>query len=234
MISKGITINGKHSYRDFGLIMTACEIASPTPNIHLVYIPGRKTPLDLTESLYGDITYENRQIVFEFDHQDSIYSYQTTLSLLNNFFHGQKVKVIIDSDPEWYWEGRMTVSGRKDKKGIGSFTLTMNAEPYKYGLSSPMGEWLWDSFNFCTGVIRNYENMIIPNDKTIKIVGSPTPVTPKIKVSAGQSVTVGEKSWELSANTWTELKGLKIGPEEYDFIFSGSGTASIDFREESL
>ncbi len=230
----GIKIDGKHT-SDFGLIMTGCEIASPEPITHMISIPGRPTELDLTESIYGRVTYKPRTLKFAFDHpQDTTAKFQGLLAYLNNLYHGRRVKVIIDSDPGWYWVGRMSVAGSKDKKGLANFVLTLAAEPYKYAVLSTLDDWLWDSFSFRTGVIRNYKNLSIPESKVITVIGSPVPVTPKIKVSKAMTLMVAGKSFSLAANAWQRLAGVKVGREPTLFAFTDTGVVSIEFREESL
>lgn len=230
----GITIDGKHT-SDFGLIMTACEIASPEPITHIVSVPGRPTDLDLTEAVYGQVTYKPRSLKFTFDHpHDSTASFQGLLAALNNLYHGRRVKVIIDSDPGWYWIGRMTISGAKDKKGIAAFVFSFSAEPYKYALLSTLDDWLWDTFSFRNGVIRNYKDLIIPESKVITVIGSPVPVTPRVKASKQMSLVVSGKTFALAANAWVTLTGIKVGREPTLFAFTDTGTVSIEIREESL
>lgn len=230
----GITIDGKHT-SDFGLIMTACEIGAPEPITHIVSVPGRRTDLDLTEAVYGEITYKPRTLKFTFDHpRDTTAGFQGLLAALSNLYHGKRVKVTIDGDPSWYWIGRMTVSGTKDKKGLATFVMTLSVEPYKYAITSSLEKWKWDPFSFETGVIRYYNNLSIPASKKITVYGSIAPVTPMVKASKTMTVTVKGKTFTLMANTWTKLPGIKLGKEPTEFSFSSTGTVSIEIREESL
>ena len=64
-----ISINeniSKHSFRDFGLVLTSQEIGLPAPKTYIVEIEGRNGSLDLSES-FGEIKYENRELKFTFD-----------------------------------------------------------------------------------------------------------------------------------------------------------------------
>ena len=60
MAELGVTINGFHTLKDWGLHWNSCLISEPVPITSYVDIPGRKTKLDATESLFGQVTYENR------------------------------------------------------------------------------------------------------------------------------------------------------------------------------
>lgn len=230
----GITIDGKHT-SDFGLIMTACEIGSPEPITHIVSVPGRRTDLDLTEAVYGEITYKPRFLKFTFDHpKDTPASFQGLLAALSNLYHGKRVKVTIDGDPSWYWIGRMAVSGAKDKKGLATFVMALSAEPYKYAITSSLEKWKWDPFSFENGVIRYYNDLAIPESKKITVYGSIIHVTPRVKASKTMTVTVKGKTYTLMANAWTDLSGIRLGKEPAELTFSSTGTVSIEIREESL
>lgn len=234
-MSKGIKIGDKHTFEDWGLSLMKIEVQEPETITHIIEIPGRRTALDLTEAVYGEATYRTRALKFHFVIDKNNYSGWATLdSAIKNYCHGKRMKVVLDTDPGWYWIGRISVSSSKEMLWLTNFEITVDAEPYKYSLESTIDDWLWDPFNFVDGVIRNYNNITIPNNKTIRIIGSPVPVTPKVKASQSQTVTINGKSWSLTANTWKELTGLRIGREYYDFVFSGTGTVSIEFREESL
>lgn len=234
-MSKGIKIGDKHTFDDWGLSLMKIEISEPETITHIIEIPGRRTALDLTEAVYGETTYRTRMLKFSFIIDRNNFTGWASLdSIIKNYCHGKRMRVILDTDPGWYWIGRVSVSSSKEMLWLTNFEITVDAEPYKYALESPLEDWLWDSFSFVDGVIRNYKDITIPNTKTITIIGSPIPVTPKIKASQSQTVTVDGKSWNVPANTWKELTGLQIGREEYDFVFSGSDTVSIEFKEESL
>ena len=77
-----------------------------------------------------------------------------------NDLHGKSVKVIFDNDPSYYYQGRATVESDYEKGNeIARFTLTINAEPYKYSNQSTTEPWLWDPFSFVDGVMRYYNQL---------------------------------------------------------------------------
>ena len=62
----GFTINGKHSYSDYGIILqNPYQITPPIPKTHYVTVPGRSGQLDLTEALTGRVEYESRTLRLE-------------------------------------------------------------------------------------------------------------------------------------------------------------------------
>ena len=56
------TLNGKHTYRDYGLYVTNISPVSP-PEVRreVITIPGRNGEIDLTEALTGYPIYGNRE-----------------------------------------------------------------------------------------------------------------------------------------------------------------------------
>lgn len=234
-MSTGVRSGDKHTFDDWGLSLMSIEISEPETITHIIEIPGRRTPLDLTEAVYGEPTFKNRTIKMTFIQDRNRYSSWHGLdSEIRNHCHGRRMQIILDTDPAWYWIGRISVASSKDMVWLTKFEITASVEPYKYAVLSTLDDWRWDSFSFRTGVIRNYKNLSIPESKVITVIGSPVPVTPKIKVSKAMTLVVAGKSFSLAANVWRQLTGVKVGREPTLFAFTDTGIVSIEFREESL
>ena len=147
------TLNGKHTYTDYGLYVTNTNPVEP-PEVKAEYIevPGRNGQIDLTEALTGYTVYNNRQIVLELGGRKRSQEWPGFMSNFLNDLHGKPVKVIFDNDPSYYYQGRATVESDYEKGNeIARFTLTINAEPYKYSNQSTTEPWLWDPFSFVDG-----------------------------------------------------------------------------------
>ncbi len=223
------------SHDDFGLVLMKISITDPEAKTHIVEVPGRRVALDMTEYLYGRITYKPRILTLTFDHfHRGFEPWHTLCSRLLTAWHGRRLKITLDTDPYFYWIGRVSVTSEKESPLYASVVVTAEVEPYKYGTENFLTRWRWDSLSFSNGVIREYGLMQIPDSKKLTIIGSPEPVTPRVKASQAMTVTVGGKSWQLSSEQWKELTGLKLGREPTEFIFSETGIVSVDFKEESL
>ena len=100
----GVTFNGKHSLRDYGLYLsTRPIIGNPEPRLYQLEIPGRDGLLDLTKSVTGTVTYSNRTLEFEFASMKNISEQVALRNALNNDLHGKEVKVILDEDSNYYY-----------------------------------------------------------------------------------------------------------------------------------
>ena len=106
-----------------------------------------------------------------------------------------------------------------------------------YELTGTAEDWLWDPFNFETGVIREYEDIFIDGTKTVAIIGSAMPVVPVITVQSENSdgmdlVYLGEV-YHLTDGA-NRIVTMTLTEGEYQFTFIGDGYVSVEFREGSL
>lgn len=78
-------------------------------------------------------------------------------SEISEFIHGRKLRMVLEDDPEYYYEGRFWVENwTSNSDGSGSvITIGYSVEPYKMSILSSLNEWLWDPFNFYNGVIQS-------------------------------------------------------------------------------
>ena len=106
-------------------------------------------------------------------------------------------------------------------------------EPYKYDLQSSLDDWLWDSFSFADGIIREYKNIAVDGVLTIIIPGREMHAVPVIQSSAAMSVSYKGKSYALSAGS-NKIYGISLGPGENQLLFSGTGIVTIEYRGGSL
>lgn len=180
----GATINGKHTLRDYGLSISNTNIvAEPTPKTNYVDIPGSSYRLDLLEALTGRVEYNSRTLTFSLGGFMGADKWSAFYRDLLNTYQGKEVKVVLDQEPEYYYQGRATLSDFTRSQQLGTFTLTVDADAYKYDITSSDEDWLWDSFNFETGIIREYTEIAVSGSTSKFIDGSEIPVVPVFYVS---------------------------------------------------
>lgn len=64
----GVKFGSKHSYDDWGLILKSRPVISPpSPKTIYIDVPGADGIIDLTESMTGEVKFNNRTITFEFN-----------------------------------------------------------------------------------------------------------------------------------------------------------------------
>lgn len=229
------TLNGKHTYTDYGLYVTNNDPVEP-PEVKAEYIeiPGRNGQIDLTEALTGYTVYNNRQIVLELGGKKRSQDWPGFMSNFLNELHGQSVTVIFDNDPSYYYVGRATVESDYEKGNeIARFTLTINAEPYKYSNQSTTEPWLWDPFSFVDGVIRYYNQIQVNGTAQIRVIGSEMPVIPIFTASAAMQVQFDGKTYDLAAGS-NKIYDIVLMNQAYTLTFTGTGTVSINYKAGRL
>lgn len=238
----GATINGKHTWKDYRLVVSNTDVVGmPKPKTLIIDIPGSSKRLDLSEALTGRCEYESRTLIFTLGGIGPIENWAARLTAFVNEIHGRRVQVVLDQEPDYYFEGRAEVKGFDRIRALGKIELEIVCDAYKWEVVSSSADWLWDPFNFETGIIREYKNLKVNNTLVLTIPGSRIPVVPTFilsNVQAGTSspyVYVDEyrKRWNLSTGK-NRFAELSIPPEGLRLTLSGTFTLTIDMKGGSL
>ena len=102
MLNDIIFNDEKSAYDDWNIILTKAEIPLPTPKTSIVDIKGADGVIDMSETLTGDIQYNNRPIKLTFELLDDI-NYYEAISTISNYIHGQVVTFVLTNDDEYYY-----------------------------------------------------------------------------------------------------------------------------------
>lgn len=229
------TINGKHTFYDYGLYVTNTDpVDPPEVKSQYVQVPGRDGDIDMTEALTGYTIYGNRKITLTLGGKKLSTQWGTFISDFLNEIHGKQVKLVFDDNKDYYYIGRATVEADyKRGNEIASFTVTINAEPYKYSVLDSTEPWKWDSFSFVNGVIREYSKITVNGTRQYTIIGSKMPVIPIFEASADMKVTFEGKQYNLSAGR-NKIYDIILRDKEYILTFAGNGTVDIEYRDGRL
>ena len=189
-----------NTYKDFYLVPTALPVISP-PSVKTktIDIPGANGAIDLTESLTPFPVYKNRTGSLEFAVLNDRYEYynryknapHSVKSLhaiqndsawtilyadLTNKLHGRKCRLVLEDDPEWYYEGRIAINAWKTSND-GKWpivTIDYDLSPYKLSVDTSItgatetgtDRWKWNPFSFVDGVIYSSDGVSLPNGFT--------------------------------------------------------------------
>lgn len=223
-----ITIGTKNTWDDWHLIPTSRPVFNPPPvKTNLIEIPGGDGVLDLTTALAGRPLYRNRTGSIEFFVDNDFQDWTVLYSEIMIYLHGQKLRAILEDDPNFYYEGRFAVNVWKSNKERSSITIDYDVNPYKKDVLGTDEEWIWDTFNFETGVIRYYKDMPVNGTLSVTVIVDMMPVSPTITASAtGMTVTFNKETYNLTkgVNRIPEvvlIQGLNV------LVFTGVGTVTI-------
>jgi hypothetical protein len=229
----GVTIGEKHSYNDFGLILSKKEISPPVPQTKLVTVPMRDGSIDLTESLTDDVKYNDRTITLTFSVVCSITEWAGKISEIENYMHGQRMNIIFDDDPGFYYVGRIAVNKWSSKKNIGTIVVKATVEPFKYDLLSAAVDWEWDTFSFDNGIINEMGQLVVDGTTTVTLLCRKKRMFPIFTASAAMTVTYKGETYSLKAGS-QKVYDIFLCEGENVLTFTGSGTITIDYIGGSL
>jgi predicted phage tail component-like protein len=225
---KGVYFNDKHSFKDFGLVLSSKVITPPEPQLNLVQVPFRDGSIDL--QLTDDVKYKDRTINLTFSLMEGVFNLK--VSELQNYLHGERMKIIFDDDASFYYIGRVNVTTTTYEKRIGTINIQCIVEPYKYDINIG-DDWLWDSFDFESGII-NQTLINVDEEINIEIYSRRKRTVPTFTADADMLVSFNGIDKQLYAG---------IPKKIYEFIFTeglnilfiiGNGTVKIDFEGGSL
>lgn len=129
-------INGEsttyNSYEDWGLYLTEpVAVSAPEPNTYMVAVPGRNGSLDLTESMIGTVTYQDREIEFAFVCRKKRNEWNAVYQKILQAIHGKRCEITCSDDPEYTYEGRVILSKWSTEDKMAFPTLKATVRPFK-------------------------------------------------------------------------------------------------------
>lgn len=225
------------------------QFTMPKQKTNYLEVPGASYSLDLSESLTGYPVYEDREGSFEFIMENGYGQWYNRYSEIAAFLHGQTLRVFLEDDPEYFYEGRFAIdsyaAGDSRSNPRGKIVISYRVNPYKWYHQSSIEPWLWDPFNFETGVIyralfADIQITTTQQSRTFdKYIGN-IPFCPNfvVKTSGGQGATLRlvnktigfDRTQDVGEGTTRLPNFIFYGPVTLYFkAKSGSGTMSIEF-----
>jgi predicted phage tail component-like protein len=128
----GVKFGFMHSYDFLKIVLNEKEIGLPEIKTNIIEIPGADGVVDMTD-FFGETKYTNRILKFKFTISPLITQkeYIKTFHNVYNILHGTKRKIILDDEPDYYYFGRVSVGNYKCEKGIATFEMVCDCEPFK-------------------------------------------------------------------------------------------------------
>lgn len=127
-----ITFGSKNTWEDWHLVPSSRPVFSPPAlKKKTLDIPGGDGLIDLSDSLTGYSVYNNREGSFEFIVMNDYWEWQEAYSTIMDYLHGIKMTAFLEDDPDYYYEGRFTVSDWKSDKNYSLIVIDYDVAPYK-------------------------------------------------------------------------------------------------------
>lgn len=191
--SNKIIIDGTDIAERFAIFMSDnYSLGLPAPKTIKVDIPGSGT-LDLTESLFGDVAYENRTQEFVYYILAPYEDYTKVLTKVANFLHGKRFDYRLTMDDPYIYTGRFTVEQNQHTPGYylslgptdvaGTFKIKVDVDPWK------LREKKIYRLNACGGKLYHFES-------------GRKPVRPIIETEQVTTVVWKDRTIEVPAGTF--------------------------------
>lgn len=126
---RGIWFDNVHSYYDLNLVLSEVDIPPATPKTNFVDIPGADGSVDLTEAL-GEVKFKDRECKFTltaFPYEN----FEVKKRQVSNLLNGKRIRIILDKDPDYFWEGRCAVDDYASDRNLHQIVVKATVAPYK-------------------------------------------------------------------------------------------------------
>lgn len=234
-----VTIGTKNMYTDFYMVTDGqVSIAPPSVKTNSVEVPGASGAIDLAESLTNYPLYQNRsgEINFHVLNNKPL-SWQQLYNSLMDYLHGKRMKLVLEDDPDYYYEGRYAV-GEPSHNNDGTWTdikILYDIDPYKY----------YKTPKSYRCVLTGGSHYLDFQDNSVGRM----PVVPELVVSSVSSsgLTIVANNAELGISNLTKSITHTGTYKFYDIVLSkivptnvcsmnisGTGVVTISFRKGEL
>ena len=176
---------GINTWDEFHIVPTTRPfVAPPELKSNEVDVPGSDGVLDFTEFPQGRSTFQNRTGSWEFIIMNDFcqpvtthLEWYTAYSNIMNYLHGKTFRVVLEDDLSYFYEGRLTVNEYASEEKYSKITIDYNLSPFKWSIPKTGDDWLWDPFNFDSGIVPSdsygnkhdftqFERIILPRWNT--------------------------------------------------------------------
>ena len=211
-----------------GLILKHVSVEPPTVQTNFLEIPLRNGSIDLTEALTDAPRYNDRNVLIDVKYLGE--NLVQTHSKFLNDWHGKRIKILFDEDPNFYYIGRLSVGAYEVTRHGGTFSMTAQCEPFKYSATSSSEEWEWDPFDFEEGYLNEFKNLQISGSETIILIADENESIATVTTDAVMKFTFKEENITVPIGTTKLYFTLPFEKGENTITITGTGTVTIDYR----
>lgn len=222
---------GEYYMQDLGLALESKDIGLPSIKTKSVSIPLRNGDLDLTNVLSNKVYYGNRTLKLKMN--STAPNPTLKMSDVANKLHGQKLHIIFDDDPTYYYNGRLDLSSFKENRKGGEYVIEADCDSFKYSIDSSGEDWLWDPFDFEDGYINELMDIVITTSETVTLIADEQLTFASITTDAQVTVTYNGQSVVCGVGT-TTLYEFEFEPGENEITITGPATVTINYRGARL
>lgn len=217
-MARGTNFGGWHSHRDLNLIQQSVDVQPAPPKTNLVSVPGADGSKDLSTQPAGRVVFGDRKITWTF----ALYpgeNWDQKHQQVSNALNGLACDITLDSDPGYYYQGRLTVKKYKVDGLLRQITIEAVCKPYKL-----------------KAIETKVTSSLTSTARTLALVNERKQVIPTITVTAVTTLVWQGRSIKVAAGTHKIADiVLQPGANLLDaFVDSGTGTITVTYQEGAL
>lgn len=193
------------------------DVQPALPKLNLVDIPGANGSKDLSTQPAGRVVYKDRKITWTF----ALYpgeDWHSKHRLVSNTLNGVAGHIVLDDDPDYYYQGRLNVKKYKSNGLLHQIVIEATCHPFKLKQTE-------------TKVVAALNSQYV----TLALVNERRPVVPFITVTAETTLRWKGSTVTLKAGTHKVLDiELVEGVNLLEAKATGAGEITVAYREGAL
>lgn len=214
-MDRSVKVGSIHCRDDLDLVMTGKDLGSPEPKRDLLEVPGMDGVIDQSTILTdGDVKFNNRKMTIYLVALNSQSEFAMLRQVMLNSIHGQRLKIVFDEDPTFYYFGECKVYF-KEKPKVLEITIEVDADPYKYKTDETI--YVDD----------------VSGSKVVTYMNLRKWVVPVFKVSSEMQILFNDDSYVLSEGSYV-LDDVVFKPGENIVKYIGTGRVTVVYQEGAL
>lgn len=208
-----------NTWHNWSLVLTDKNVTPPEPKTNYVDIDGMSGTLDLSESLTGETTYQDRKLSATFwTNSGSREERARLLQEITNTLQGKKIKIVEPDDPNHYFLGRVQISALKNTIPYAEFSIEASCEPWRYAINETVRRVDVNSQMVTDVVIRN---------------NGVKSLCPSVTVSGSIDITYNGVKTSLTTGSY-KISDIRLTQGVNIIGVSGDGSVSFTYREADL
>ena len=210
---KGIWFDNIHSYADLNLVLSDIKIPPAAVKTTYVDIPGGDGSVDLTEAL-GEVKFKDRACKFTYTVFPSD-DFEEKKKQVSNLLNGKRCKIVVDKDPNYYWEGRCSIDEYSSDKNLHKLVVGATVAPYKLKTN------------------QTTVNVHAGEEVTVSLQNGRKTVVPVISCTAETVIVFGDNTFNFNAGTHKDL-GIKLIEGNNTVTVTSSADVTFTYQEGDL
>lgn len=224
--------SNRNTYNNWHLVPESRPLVNPPKKkTNYVNVPGSNGSLDFSEVLTGYPVFEDREGSWTFYVLNGYEGWQVIYTSIMAFLHGKKIKVTLEDDPNYYYEGILSVNKWESVKDYSKITIDYKLFPYKYWKNETTFEMTGTDGTWSNALVLSTQLGVMPVSPNVTTTATLDLRLKNNDLNTDYTVSVVEGSnIRIPAFILTKLHNAAVNR----FYIRGAGTATYKWRNGEL